>query len=437
VLAERPEIEALQREVERERVPPACRQAFERAGTALVEGRFDEARSLLHAARAEANEHYRARIDDRLRQVEARTYEEAMRAGTRAELSGDVTDALASYAKAYAHSPRAFESLRRILRTAAPQDAAFARVYDGLLQTALQRAREAGDAAAWAEVSQCFGNDPRAQAALHESLVAPWADVVDATCSPSGLPRVVRDRQGGIVLRLVEPGTFWMGAADGDALATACERPRHRVLMSKPFWLGETEVTWEQWRRFAAATGIGGGLESASGLHPVVGLTWFEAEKFCAHWGMRLPTEAEWEYAARAGGSDAYCRYPWGDDPHGAAANLRAADAAARDADVFPGRDGFIGLAPVAAFPANPWGFHDLIGNAREFCADASDPAAYRTRGDGVRDPLHAGTAADPVVVRGGSFEDGPRNAGVATRLEVARDARLPWVGLRAARDVW
>ena len=67
-----------------------------------------------------------------------------------------------------------------------------------------------------------------------------------------------------------------------------------RVTLTKPFWLGETEVTWEQWRRFAAETGIGGGLEALSMRHPVVGLTWFEAEKFCAHSGFRLPTEAEW-----------------------------------------------------------------------------------------------------------------------------------------------
>jgi formylglycine-generating enzyme required for sulfatase activity len=116
--------------------------------------------------------------------------------------------------------------------------------------------------------------------------------------------------------------------------------------------------------------------------------------------------------------------------------NLRGADEQTRDRDVFPVRDGFLTLSPVGSFPANGWGFFDLIGNVREWCADTFDPVAYHGRGEGARDPKNVG-AGPSVVVRGGGYRDGPRTAGVATRLEVARDAHLPWMGLRVVRDVW
>jgi formylglycine-generating enzyme required for sulfatase activity len=247
----------------------------------------------------------------------------------------------------------------------------------------------------------------------------------------------VRDRRCGIVLRLIEPGAFLMGAPDADREATDVERPRHRVQLTRPYWLAETEVTWEQWRVFAAETGAGGGLEAASARHPVAGLSWVQAERFCQHFGLRLPTEAEWEYAARAGGSEPYRRFAWGDDPRQAVGNFYGADEARRDDDVFLIRDGFVGAAPVGTYGKNGWGLADMLGNVREWCADAFVRDAYAGRRDGAVDPRVEAGSAPTVVVRGGSFQDGPRNAGIATRLEAARDVRLPWIGLRVARDVW
>lgn len=106
------------------------------------------------------------------------------------------------------------------------------------------------------------------------------------------------------------------------------------------------------------------------------------------------------------------------------------------DRDAFPVRDGYTAAAPVGSFQANAWGLHDLIGNVREWCSDTFEAGAYRRRGDSVRDPVGAGEGPS-VVARGGSFQDGPRTSGVVTRLELARDAHLPWVGLRAARSAW
>jgi len=436
VLHERPEIQALLDEVDRERVAPACRTLVERADIAFAEGRLEDACELFSAARDGANAHYRARIDERLQELDVRLFEASMRAGTQYEVAGRRSEALAAYARAYARNARASESVRRVLHAGSAADADFTRMYDDLLEHVLERAHTQGTGEAWAEVSRLFADDERARAALRDGLIASWADVVDETAGPSGLPRRVRDRTTGIVLLLVEPGTFMMGAPASDTLATAVERPRHRVTLSRPFYLGETEVTWEAWRRFAAATGLGGTAEAATSRHPVAGVSWREATAFCAYYGLRLPSEAEWEYAARAGNGEVYRRFPWGDDVAKAQGNLHGADEAAGGGDAFPVRDGFVGTAPVGSFAANAWGFHDLLGNVREWCADTFDAAAYRGRAGGVRDPVESGTGSS-VVARGASYQDGPRNAGVVTRLEVGRDAHLPWVGLRVARSAW
>ncbi|MEZ5965030.1 MAG: SUMF1/EgtB/PvdO family nonheme iron enzyme [Planctomycetota bacterium] len=436
VLQERPAIAALQQEVQRERIDPVIRTAFERGEIALVEGRLGDARQQFVRARGGANEHYRQRIDEHLQQLDLSVFEASMRTGTAHELAGRRSQALAAYARAYALNPRASESVRRVLHASSPRDADFERMYEDILGHVLERVARDKTAGAWAELSHLFADDARAREAMRQGLIAPWADIVDGEVGPSGLPRVVRDRKSGLVLRLIEPGTFVMGAPESDELASAVERPRHRVTLLEPFYLGETEVTWEAWRRFAAETGLGSHAEAGSIRHPVAGVSWREATAFCAFFGLRLPTEVEWEYAARAGNGEVYRRYPWGDDPEKATGNLRGRESGDRDADRFPGSDGHPGAAPVGSFEANAWGFHDLVGNVREWCADTFDARAYRRDAD-RRDPQSSRDDGASVVARGASFQDGPRTAGVATRFELDRDAHLPWVGLRAARSVW
>lgn len=134
------------------------------------------------------------------------------------------------------------------------------------------------------------------------------------------------------------------------------------------------------------------------GDHPVVHVSIDDALAFCAWSGTRLPTEAEWERAARGGLSG--CHYPWGDEREPAGEHRM---------NVFQGRfpgedtgaDGFVGTCPVGSFPPNGYGLHEMTGNVWEWCSDWFDPGWY------ARSPLRAPQGPDrgtARVMRGGSY---------------------------------
>ncbi len=170
----------------------------------------------------------------------------------------------------------------------------------------------------------------------------------------------------------VAGGTFAMGADDE---GEQDERPRHSVTVGA-FWLDETEVTVAAYAECVAA-GVCRAPDSLAGSrltsghpeafkkgdHPVVGVSWFDASGYCAFRGKRLPTEAEWERAAR--GDDGR-HYVWGNE---------APDPARHG--VFGGR---LSTEPVGSYPAGrgPYGHLDLAGNVWEWMADEYDPYAYR-----------------------------------------------------------
>lgn len=205
----------------------------------------------------------------------------------------------------------------------------------------------------------------------------------------------------GLVLVWVPPGTFTMGPHEKD--------PAHEVRLTRGFWLGKHEVTWAQYRAYCKD--VRWNLPPAPSFshepdpsHPVVNVTWDEARAFCRWAGMRLPTEAEWEWAAR--GTDGR-PHPWGVAKAAPGlANFKERPNESRSAGW---NDGFAGTSPVGSFPAgaSPFGALDLAGNAAELCEDWFAPYPARAVVD-PRGPAEKASAGR--VVRGGSWDTEPRD---------------------------
>ena len=276
--------------------------------------------------------------------------------------------------------------------------------------------------------------------------------VAPATCPT--WPRPARSRRTssrrrsptrlGMRLVPIPTGEFLMGSSD-DEDADDDEKPRHLVRITRPFYLGATEVTVGQFRRFVEAAryrteaerdGRGGrGWNEARATfevdpkytwrdpgfpqtdeHPVTNVSWNDAMAFC-EWlstkeatTYRLPTEAEWEYACRAGTTT---RYSSGADPETLAAVGNVADGTARakfpNWTTIAARDGYVFTAPVGTFRANAWGLHDMHGNVWEWCRDGYDGQYYRQ--SPRDDPAGPTLQAARRVYRGGSWADDPRYA--------------------------
>jgi formylglycine-generating enzyme required for sulfatase activity len=222
-----------------------------------------------------------------------------------------------------------------------------------------------------------------------------------------------------------------MGATPGDTDADADEKPRHPVRIAKGFWLGATPVTVAAYKRFIAERpqfkmppAPGFNPDWTNPDHPIVLVTWGEAQAYCEWAGGssgRLPTEAEWEYAAR-GGKDGL-KYPWANEITPQDANYSGSK--------------WKGTSPVRTYPPNAWGLYDMSGNVWEWVADwyGADYYATQPSGKPVEDPRgpQSGTMR---VLRGGSFDLDTRDLRAADRVWVAPDNRNDNIGFRCVREV-
>jgi len=276
----------------------------------------------------------------------------------------------------------------------------------------------------------------------------------------------------------IPAGAFTMGTDDPNGYPDDGEGPPHEVELPA-FELGAAAVTNDEFGAFVAATGhrtsaeqlgasfVFGGLlpddfpdtrgvaaapwwrevEGADwchpegpqsditdrGTHPVVHISWLDAMSYCSWSGTRLPTEAEWERAARGGLEGSH--YPWGDDLEPGGDHRM---------NVFQGEfpqantaaDGWIGTCPVGSFPPNGFGLYEMTGNTWEWCADWFAPDAYRAAPCVAPPGPSSGSAR---VMRGGSYLC---HASYCMRYRVdARSANTPDsstgnLGFRVARSV-
>ena len=276
----------------------------------------------------------------------------------------------------------------------------------------------------------------------------------------------------GVTMKLVRipAGTFRMGSAlsaeqvarkyGGKASYFTNEHPQHRVTITRPFHMGVHEVTRGQFSAFAAAAGYKttaekegwsyawkgtswGKVTGASwrkpgfpqtDRHPVVCVSWSDATAFCKWLSARsgrtvaLPTEAQWEYACRAGTTSVY---QWGNEPDAGKGWCNAADQTAKKKfpkwTVFSWSDGYVFTAPVGSFRPNAWGLHDMHGNVWEWCG-VWYAKSYANAG--ARDPKGP-TSGTARVLRGGSWRDGPRGCRAAYRLRFTPVVRFIVIGFR------
>lgn len=266
--------------------------------------------------------------------------------------------------------------------------------------------------------------------------------------------------------RMVEvpAGSFVMGSELGEEGRP--EGPVHEVQILRPFSMARTETTVAQFRHFVESTAYkptdrcrtyvegewtysdhhnwkspGEGVDYTDDS-PVVCVSWHDATAYAAWLGKitgkpyRLPSEAEWEYAAGAGTS---ARYFWGDDPEAGCRYANMYDRSGKERFEFRWRaalceDGWGTLAPVASLEGNAFGLHDMLGNVWEWTADCYS-APYPPRSD-EQIPFQTQGQCERRVARGGSWITRPARHRLAFRGRDPESSAMSYFGFRVARDL-
>ena len=261
---------------------------------------------------------------------------------------------------------------------------------------------------------------------------------------------------------VVPAGSYRMGSPSYEQGRGVYEGRGLEVTIAAPFAIGRHEVTVAEFGRFVDETGYsagnscwtyeGGEYEDRagrgwrnpgfgqSGRHPVACVNWNDAQAYVAWLSRetgekyRLPSESEWEYAARAGTATA--RY-WGESESGQCRHANGADASAKERysgwTVASCRDGHVHTAPAGSFAANGWGLHDMLGNVWEWTEDCWNGSYAGAPSDGSA--WEYGDCARRVL-RGGSWSNGPSVLRAANRSRVTTGIRNIGSGFRVARTL-
>jgi formylglycine-generating enzyme required for sulfatase activity len=273
-------------------------------------------------------------------------------------------------------------------------------------------------------------------------------------------------------LVVIPLGSFEMGAAERESGRRDDELPRHTVQIGHPFALGLTEITVAEFRRFIEASNYQTDAEKAGQSSyydeangrislgpditwekdykgekaapdlPVIHISWNDAAAYAA-WlalrtghGYRLPSEAEFEYAQRAGSNGPYW---WG-----AGSPAKPVENVTGDGDRSPSRrswtksfarytDGYWGPAPVKHFAANPFGLYDIAGNVSEWVDDCWHDTYLRAPADGT---AWVNKGCERRVVRGGSWGSAPEQVRSASRIATPVEVHSPRIGFRVVREL-
>jgi formylglycine-generating enzyme required for sulfatase activity len=222
---------------------------------------------------------------------------------------------------------------------------------------------------------------------------------------------------------VIPPGSFDMGAA-----ATPFDRPVHRVTIAQPFAMSRNEITFEEWDKCVAASACRFKPDDRGwgrGDHPVINVSWSDAKEYVAWLNQktgktyRLPSEAEWEYAARAGTKTPFY---WG-------AQVGAHMANCRDCDSGAG----VQTLGVGSFPPNAFGLNDMAGNAAEWLEDCWNESYRGAPSDGS---AWSSGNCSMRVLRGGSFDTQSAYLKSAARFRYDSDVRYFGNGFRVARNL-
>jgi len=246
-------------------------------------------------------------------------------------------------------------------------------------------------------------------------LVATWVYLTQKKHVPEPQAGEIKvNPKDGLRYAYIPPGTFRMGcASSGDEPCSKDEKPAHDVRITKGFWMGQTEVTVEAYKRFAGNTGkTMPRLTFSENAQPMTEVSWHDAVEYCSWAGLRLPTEAEWEYAARAGTSGA--RYAsldsiaWSDSNSGGQAR------------------------GVARKQANAFKLYDMLGNVWEWTADwfkdKYESSAQETDPQGP-------PGGEFRVLRGGSWGSNASGVRASFRYGDQPSYRLDYVGFRCVGE--